>query len=45
MIIPKYYFAYETSDDKILNATQIYETDLPHGIEALRGELKLWEVF
>jgi len=24
LIIPKYYFTYETSDDKILNAAQIY---------------------
>lgn len=37
LIIPKYYFPYETPNDKILNAAQTYETDLPHSIEALRG--------
>jgi hypothetical protein len=45
LIIPKYYFTYVTSDDKILNAAQIYEADLPHSIEALRGELNLWKQF
>lgn len=45
LIIPKYYFAYETSDDKILNVAQTYEADLPHSIEALRGELNLWKQF
>ncbi|XP_050066136.1 52 kDa repressor of the inhibitor of the protein kinase-like [Aphis gossypii] len=33
------------SHDKILNAAQIYEVDLPHSIEALRGELNLWKQF
>ena len=45
LIIPKYYFACETSDDKILNAAQTYEADLPHSIEALRRELYLWKQF
>jgi len=36
-----YYFAYETSDDKKLNAVQTNEADLPHSIETLRGELKI----
>ncbi|XP_025203642.1 52 kDa repressor of the inhibitor of the protein kinase-like [Melanaphis sacchari] len=31
--------------DKILNAAQTYEADLPHSIEALRGELNLWKQF
>ncbi|KAL4149836.1 hypothetical protein QTP88_003692 [Uroleucon formosanum] len=39
LIIPKYYFACETSDNKILNVAQTYEIDLPHSIEALRGHL------
>ncbi|KAL4132731.1 hypothetical protein QTP88_009840 [Uroleucon formosanum] len=41
LIIPKYYFACETSDDKILNAAQTYEADLPYSIEALRGKQRL----
>ncbi|KAL4121721.1 hypothetical protein QTP88_014177 [Uroleucon formosanum] len=45
LIIPKYYFACETSDDKILNVALTYEADLPHSIEALRGELNLWKQF
>jgi hypothetical protein len=28
-----------------LNAAQTYEADLPHNIEALRGELNLWKQF
>ncbi|XP_060864369.1 52 kDa repressor of the inhibitor of the protein kinase-like [Metopolophium dirhodum] len=31
--------------DKILNAAKTYEADLPHSIEALRGELNLWKQF
>ncbi|XP_060870008.1 52 kDa repressor of the inhibitor of the protein kinase-like [Metopolophium dirhodum] len=33
------------SHDKILNAAKTYEADLPHSIEALRGELNLWKQF
>ncbi|KAE9530501.1 hypothetical protein AGLY_010963 [Aphis glycines] len=33
------------SHDKILNAAQMYEADLPHSIKALRGELNLWKQF
>ncbi|KAL4092267.1 hypothetical protein QTP88_026796 [Uroleucon formosanum] len=39
LIIPKYYFACETSDDKILHAAQTYEADLPHSIKALRDDV------
>lgn len=45
LVIPKYYFANETPDDKILSAAQTYEADLPHSIESLRGELNLWKEF
>jgi len=41
LIIPKYYFAYDTPDNKIFNAAQIYKIDLLHSIEAQRGELNL----
>lgn len=45
MIISKYYFVYETLDDTILNSAQTFEANLPHSIEALRGEIKLRKEF